>query len=253
MDPEITKAIEYGERLLATAIDLVGDAKVDLDEQWARHHHVIALTILCRTICNFRASLHLAQDRQVVEARTLVRLMYENLLWLNAVKERGTEFVKEMVEDEAANREKLAKLTMEVAGRHGGDVSAPDALKLRSIIKTLRTDHPEPKQLKAKAVAADGKLEMVYYEYRRFSLDAVHCSVTALVRHVSGEHSDSRSELVLSVIPNTPPKEVLDTVMHANHALLCAAIGVNEFVQCDSSNAALSRLWDEFKANGWRQ
>ena len=84
MDPETAKAIEYGEGLLAAAIDLVGDAKVDLDEQWARHPHVVALTILCRTICNFRASLRLAQDRQVVEARALVRLMYENLLWLNA-------------------------------------------------------------------------------------------------------------------------------------------------------------------------
>ena len=76
------------------------------------------------------------------------------------IKERGTEFVQEMVEDEAANRDKLAKLAMDLAGRHGGDVSGPDALKLRSIIKMLRTDHPEPKQLEAKAVAADGKLEM---------------------------------------------------------------------------------------------
>ena len=169
------------------------------------------------------------------------------------IKERGTEFVQEMVEDEAANRDKLAKLAMELAGRHGGDVSGPDTLKLRSIIKMLRTDHPEPKQLEARAVAADGKLEMVYYVYRRFSLDAVHCSVSALGRHVSGEHSDGRSELILSVIPNTPPEEVLDTVTHANHALLCAAIGVNELVRCDSSNTALSRLWDEFKANGWPQ
>ena len=253
MDPETAKAIEYGEGLLAAAIDLVGDAKVDLDERWARHPHVVALTILCRTICNFRASLRLAQDRQVVEARTLVRLMYENLLWLNAVKERGTEFVQEMVEDEAANRDKLAKLAMELAGRHGGDVSGPDTLKLRSIIKMLRTDHPEPKQLEARAVAADGKLEMVYYVYRRFSLDAVHCSVSALGRHVSGEHSDGHSELILSVIPNTLPEEVLDTVTHANHVLLCAAVGANELVRCNSSNAALSRLWDEFKANGWPQ
>jgi hypothetical protein len=94
---------------------------------------------------------------------------------------------------------------------------------------------------------------MVYYEYRRFSLDAVHCSVTALGRHVAGEHSDGHSELILSVIPNTPPEEVLATVMHANHVLLCAAVGANELVRCDPSNTALSRLWNEFKANGWPQ
>jgi hypothetical protein len=252
MDPGAAKAIQYGERLLAAAIGLVGNAKVDLDEQWARHPHIVALTILCRSICNFRASLRLAQDEQVVEARALVRLMYENLLWLSGVKERGAKFVEEMEEDEAANRAVLAKLVMELTGKHG-DVNAPDALKVRAKIKELRTSHPEAKQLEARAVAADGELGMAYFEYRKFSLDAVHCSVTALRRHLSGEHGDGRSELTLSVIPNTPPEEVLNTVLHANHALLCAAVGANELVRCDTSRAVLSDLWIEFEANGWRQ
>jgi uncharacterized protein DUF5677 len=189
----------------------------------------------------------------VVEARALVRLMYENVLWLNMVKLRGAEFVEEMRQDEFANRKALAQLTMELTGRQGGDLDAPDALKLRSILKDLRTEHSEAKQLKARAVAAGGELEMIYFEYRRFSLDAVHCSVTALGRHLSGEHSDRRSELILSVIPNTPPEEVLNTVVHANHALLCAAVGANELVRCESSNIPLSGLWAEFEANGWRQ
>jgi hypothetical protein len=250
---ETAKAIEYGQRLLNAAIDFVGDAKVELDDQWARHPHVVALTILCRSICNFRASLRLAQDEQVVEARALVRLMYENVLWLNMVRLRGAEFVEEMRQDEFANRKALAQLTIELTGRQGGDVNAPGALKLRSILKDLRTDHPEAKQLQALAIAADGELEMIYFEYRRFSLDAVHCSVTALGRHLSGEHSDGRSELTLSVIPNTPPEEVLNTIMHANHALLCAAVGANELVRCESSYTALSGLWTEFEANGWQQ
>jgi len=251
--PETAKAVEYGQRLLNAAIDLVGDAKVELDDQWARHPQVVALTILCRSICNFRASLRLAQDEQVVEARALVRLMYENVLWLNMVKLRGSQFVEEMRQDEFANRKALAQLTMRLTGRHGGDVNAPGALKLRSILKDLRTDHPEAKQLQAQAIAADGELEMIYFEYRRFSLDAVHCSVTALGRHLSGKHSDGRSELTLSVIANASPEEVLNTIMHANHALLCAAVGANELVRCESSNTALSGLWSEFEASGWRQ
>ena len=94
---------------------------------------------------------------------------------------------------------------------------------------------------------------MIYFEYRKFSLDAVHCSVTALGRHLSAEHGDGRSELTLSVIPNTPPEEVLNTILHANHALLCAAVGAIELVRCEASNTALSGLWAEFEANGWRQ
>src|SRR5262249_3896206 len=119
--------------------------------------------------------------------------------------------------------------------------------------KDLRTEHREAKQLQAQAVAADGGLEMIYFEYKKFSLDAVHCSVTALGRHLSGEHDDGHSELTLSVIPNTPPEEVTNTIIHANHALLCAAVGANEFVRSEASKTALSGLWKEFEDNGWRQ
>lgn len=68
------RATQYGQRLLDATIDLVGDAKVDLDEGWARRSHAVGLTILCRTISNFPASLRLAQERQVVEERSLVRV-----------------------------------------------------------------------------------------------------------------------------------------------------------------------------------
>lgn len=250
---ETAKAVEYGQRLLNAAIELVGDATVQLDDQWGRHPHVVALTILCRSICNFRASLRLAQDEQAVEARALVRLMYENVLWLNMVKLRGAEFVEEMRQDEIANRKALVQLTLELTGRHGGDVSAPGALKLRSILKDLRADNPGAKQLQVQEIAADGQLEMIYFEYRKFSLDSLHCSVTALGRHLSGQHRDGRSEITLSVIPNTTPAEVLNTILHANHALLCAAVGANELVRCESSNTVLSSLWAEFEASGWPQ
>jgi Family of unknown function (DUF5677) len=251
IDPEAASAIEFGQRLLDAAIDLVGNAKVEgLDGQWGRHPHVVALTLLCRCISNFRASLRLVQDRQVLEARALVRLLYENVIWLNMIKIRGAEFIAEMIKDETANRESLAKLCMELTGQRGGNVNSPDALKVRSIIKELRAQHPMAKQLEAKAVADEGGLGMIYYEYKRVSFDAVHCSVFALGRHLSREQGDDISELVLSVIPNTPPKEVMDTIVNANRALLLASVGANDLVRCDSSNETLSGLWAEFEANG---
>ena len=118
MNSETAKAIEYGQRLLDAAIDLVSNAKVELDDQWARHPQVVALTILCRTICNFRASLRLAQDEQVVEARALVRLMYENVLWLNMVRVRGAKFVEEMRQDEFANDASHRTPRSRVSGRN---------------------------------------------------------------------------------------------------------------------------------------
>ena len=84
----------------------------------------MGLTILCRSISNFRAALLLVQDEhQKLEARVLVRLLYENLLWLAALQERGPEFVQDMREDEAFHRKALSELTLKINSSQGGDVT----------------------------------------------------------------------------------------------------------------------------------
>jgi hypothetical protein len=91
MDPELVRAINYAQKLLDAAIDVVGAAPecVELNQNWARDPKIAGLTILCRSISNFRASVRLVQQEQPLEARALVRLMYKNLLWLGALRERG--------------------------------------------------------------------------------------------------------------------------------------------------------------------
>jgi hypothetical protein len=101
----------------------------------------------------------------VLEANALVRLLYENLLWVAALKERGFEFVQDMREDEAFNRKALGELTLKMASTQGGDVTGPDALKLRGLIKDLAQEFPKPKKLNAAKTAADGAVEMAYCEY----------------------------------------------------------------------------------------
>jgi hypothetical protein len=44
--------------------------------------------------------------------------MYENLLWMGALRERGQVFVGEMLQDEAFNRQALAQLTLRVTANH---------------------------------------------------------------------------------------------------------------------------------------
>jgi hypothetical protein len=83
MDPELVKAVDYAQKLLDAAMDVVGAAPehVELNQDqddWARDPKVVGLTILCRSISNFRAALLLVQDEhQKLEARVLVRLLYE--------------------------------------------------------------------------------------------------------------------------------------------------------------------------------
>jgi transposase len=56
-------------------------------------------------------------------------------------------------------------------------------------------------------------------EYMRLSLDAVHCSVTALGRHLSSEPVEGGAALTVSVEARTSPAELLGTVEHACRAL----------------------------------
>jgi Family of unknown function (DUF5677) len=253
-DTEIAKAIAHAEKLLNTAIEIVGNAHahIALDQTWARNPKVVAVAILCRSISNFRASVLLVQQEQVLEARVLVRLMYENLLWLAALRERGAAFVHDMIEDEAFNRKALAEMTLKISATHGADIDGSGALQLRSIIKDLRQQFPNTKRLHADKTAAIGLVGIAYVEYSTFSLDAVHCSVTALGRHLSSERTDRKSELEVSVIPRIPSGEVLSTVLHACRALMGAAVAANELLEFTAETGNLAALMTEFEANGWQ-
>jgi hypothetical protein len=253
MDPELAKAINYAQKLLDAAIDVVGAAPecTELNQNWARDPKIVGLTILCRSISNFRAAMLLVQHEQAPEAKALVRLLYENHLWLAALRERGIEFVQDMREDEAVHRRTLGELTIKITSTQGGDVSGPDALKLRNIIKDLGQQFPQPKKLNAGKTAVKGGVEMAYVEYARLSLDAVHCSVTALGYHLSSEHTQGKSELMLDVVPRTTPAEELSTVLHACRALIAAARDADELIGYTTAGATLAALETEFVNNGW--
>ena len=253
-DSEFVRAINYAQKLLDAAIDVVGAAAehVELNQHdWARDPKVVGLTILCRSISNFRAALLLVQDEhQKLEARVLVRLLYENHLWLAALRERGPEFVQDMLKDERFHREALSELTLMINSTQGGDATGPDALKLRNLIKDLGPQFPPPKKLDAKKTAAEGGV-MAYFEYLRLSLDAVHCSITALGYHLWSERIKGKTEHVLSVVPRTAPADVLSTVLHSCRALIATARDAAELIGFTTAIATLAAFETEFVSNGW--
>ena len=252
MDAESAKAIQYSEKLMGAAIDVVGAAKVELTQDWARDPKIVSLTILCRSISNFRAAMLLAQQRQVVEARALSRCLYENLLWMGALRARGSDFVKDMLADEAFNRQAVGELTLRLSAKHGADVNSPDSLTLRSIIKNIGERFPKIKKLNASKTASDGVVETAYVEYSRLSLDGVHCSVTALGRHLGRETvSKSHTELVVSVEARASDAEMLSTVLHACRALMGVAVGANEMLGFTEASEKLAAIVTEFENNGW--
>jgi hypothetical protein len=251
MDAEAAKAIKYSQKLLDVAIGVVKAARVELTESWARNPKVVALNLLCRSLSNFRAAMLLVQQGHVMEARTLVRCLYENLLWMGALRERGSVFVEDMIADEAFNRKALGELALKMSSKHGIGVGRAESLTLRGIIKEMGKQFPKTKKLHANKTAAEGAVETAYVEYMRLSLDAVHCSVMALGRHLSRERADGRVELTVSVEARTPPAELLGTILHACRALMGAAVGANELVGFTSESGKLGALVSEFEKNGW--
>ena len=134
-----------------------------------------------------------------MEARAMVRLLNENLLWLGALRERGAAFVLEMIADQRHNDAVIARATMKLTSKHGGDVSSEGALKLRSIIRSFDKKIPKGKKLHADETASQGVVELAYVDYLAFSLDALHCSVRSLGRHLSSVRTDTTDELTVSV------------------------------------------------------
>ncbi|WP_156898811.1 DUF5677 domain-containing protein [Bradyrhizobium erythrophlei] len=247
-DPEFAKSVAYAQKLLDASIAVVGACHINLNAQGARDPKIVALSLLCRSISNFRASVRLAQQDQPSEARAMVRLLNENLLWIGSLREKRAEFVKEMIEEERHNQKVLAQVTLDLTRKHGGDIASDGALQLRNIVRKLSGQSKGQKTLKAAEVASAGVVELAYVEYLRFSLDGVHCSVTALGKHLSREEG----ELTLSIVPNTSPSEQLDTVLHACRALMGVAVAANEMVGFTSASELLSAAVDEFERNGWR-
>jgi hypothetical protein len=105
---------------------------------------------------------------------------------------------------------------------------------------------PKPKKLNARETAAVGGVEMAYHAYVRLSLDAVHCSVTALGYHLSSEPTPE-----LSVVPSAPPGDALSTVLHSCRALITTARSADELIGSTPASATLAALEAGFVSNGW--
>jgi hypothetical protein len=252
MNEQETQAFEYAERLLAVAIDVVGAAQVDIGVTWPREPKIIGLILLCRSISNFRAALVLVRENNVLEARILNRCLYENELWIAALRERGVNFIEEMRSDEAHARRSLAQLTLEVTGRQGANANDENGMLLRSVLNDLSRHFPKPRKLHADRTARQTVVELAYVEYARLSLDAVHCSLTALNRHVTVERSiPTQTAVTVNVEAQMMAGERLDTMLHLCRALMGVAIAANELLSFTPVSGRLTALVEEFERNGW--
>ena len=125
---------------------------------------------------------------------------------------------------------------------------------MRRLIREVAERHPEAKKLTASEIADKSVIELLYVIYQQLSLEALHCSITALGRHLTREQGEAANwELVLSVGPRIGEGTLFKTPIQICDAVICVTVTTNELVGFTSQSERLAELANEFTANGWHR
>jgi uncharacterized protein DUF5677 len=244
---KVESALAFGEKMLGLAIDTVGAVNVTISPLGARDPKIVSLALLCRTISNCRGALIMVREGLVIEARTLARCCYENLIWSAALNERGSEFVTDMLNDDAASRKTLGQVKLKLSSRAGADSDAEDAKILRDLIRQSESKFPDSKKLRVDKTALRGAVELAYATFGQLSLDAAHPTITAIGRHLHSEVDGDTRHLVIDVMPDVQERELLRTIWWSCDALLGATVALNEIVGGTRMNDGVREAVDELR------
>jgi hypothetical protein len=232
---------DHGQRLGDTALEIIGQCDRLDATKGTRDPKVIALALLSRSLCHFRAVLRLLDMGLVVEARTLTRCIFENLFMQGGLAESGDQFVQKMVDDVAKSRQSRGSWVLGWLDEQEGE--SPYEEGLRSTMEKLRMLYPKPRAINFGEITKDGSLKNAYLWYKQLSSDAAHPSLEALTRHITKKADDS---LLISVEPVAREKDILDTIEWACQALMGVIVGANQVAGPVKAGEKLPGLCDEF-------
>jgi hypothetical protein len=235
------KWLQYSERLGQAAIAILGEAdKVTVGAD-VKDPKVLALALLCRTLLNFKGAVIMVQNEMAVEARTLTRCCYENLLWIGELAAKREIFVREMVRDEASSQQARGKMILS----WGEALEDSHHENLKARLDFLKETHPKAKPIKFADLGKANGIADSYVWFRYLSADSAHPSMTSLARHLTREADGS---IMIAVVPDAQQSELNDTLQFANQALLGVCVATCEIVGVPKAHAALTGYFDEFIA-----
>ena len=206
-----------------------------------RDPKVLALSLLCRTLSNTNGATVLVEAGLIVEARTLTRCCFENLLWIAELADKGAEFVTQMVEDEVASRQGRGRMALSWSERL--EEAAPYEKGLRESLERMSAKYPKSKPIRYSELGKTQGIDDSYMWYRLLSGDAAHRSLSALSRYFVRQPNNVL-ELVVLPVPNT--KEEEDTLQFACQATLGVCVATCQICTVPNAHQALSPLFDEF-------
>jgi len=179
----------------------------------------------------------------IVEARTLTRCCFENLLWLAELAAKREAFVEEMVKDQVSSQQARGKMVLSWGDKIEDAAAYED--KLRERLDSLSAKYPKAKSIKFAELGKTNGIDNSYMWFRMLSADAAHPSLESLSRYLS---YTPQAEILLSVVPDPKPGEAEMTLQFACQALLGVCVATCEIVGVRKVHASLSPLFDEFLA-----
>lgn len=181
-----------------------------------------AIALLCRSTNNFAAMQLLLGDALIVEARTMVRCMYENLFRVGYLVSKEHDAVKIWLSEHDASNKAAGNDLLKWTEDHAVEeieefVQFMDHLNKKEIVKS---------GIQMQAIAAG--LKEHYITYRMLSADSAHPTARVLSRHARQE--DDGSLTISGASLWTDEDEELETRSLGCLAFLLILFGVNQLL-----------------------
>jgi hypothetical protein len=232
----------FAQKLMDIGIGIIAGAKVEIGQEWARNPKVVTLTLLSRTLANLKGAVLMIREGLVVEARTLTRSACENVICVGGFAARGSAFVEELVDDEAASRRRRGNFILAGNGSDIGDT----ARKLGRYLKELEEKRPKFRTLNLRSVADASAVRGAYLHFLQLSSDAAHVSATSLNRHLAREYEGDTIYLRVDVAPDPTAAELRQTLEWLCFLVLGVCVGANEMLGGTPIGMMLRSLAIEF-------
>jgi hypothetical protein len=231
------------EKMAQLALKIAGQCKLSVTPRGMTEPKILALTLLGRTLQNFKGCILLTQAKLAVEARVLARCCYENMFMVGGLYAEGTAFADRMIEDDKAGRKGRVRFAFENETIFKGLSEEMQTAVAQS--KQSFDEGPRAQFLKHKDISGLSAFKETYLIYSQLSGDAAHPTLAALARHwgPAGERL-----AYFDFIPAAKEDELDETLHLACMAVLGIMVVVNELHGYTDAGKKLPALNGEFLA-----
>jgi hypothetical protein len=222
------------DRIIACGEGIAETARIKNDD--ARLPKLLAACLLARSVSTARAVGPLIGRGHVVEARMLVRSLFENMFYISRLaRDDGSVFARQMQADDHRHRGLLGKV---IEAAMGDEVES----RVKEIAEDLLLKSRGEKALNPKSAISGTEIERAYIYYKQLSVDAAHPSITALNRHLV----ETEGNEVLRLKPRIKDGEAMNTAFLASMALLGGCTAANTAFGQTAGGERLEGLFAEY-------